>query len=296
MDYKQAGVDLQQADKIVDFVKNLQAGIGGFSGRYNVSGLELLSSTDGVGTKILVAKELNDYSTIGIDLVAMSVNDISASGGRPLFFLDYIACGKINKNIEHVITGVLTGCGQASCTLLGGETAEMPDMYAEDDMDLSGFAVGLAIKSEYWCACDGDVILGLPSNGIHSNGLSLARKVVPKRDWEQLLTPTIIYTPVMTELSRSGLIMAGAHITGGGLYSNIKRALGQNLEPRLNWDWGIPDIFNIIQKKVSEQEMRRVFNMGIGMAIVVSRDDIDKVKEVAKDAIIIGTVCYEPKN
>ncbi len=291
MDYRSAGVDIEKGDRFARFIASLRSpavssSIGGFSGGIplDVSRYKhplLLSTTDGVGTKLLVAKRLRKYDTIGIDLVAMNVNDLAVCGAQPLTFLDYIACGHLNESLlEDVIRGIVAGCEQAGCTLVGGETAEMPDLYEENDIDLAGFCVGLVEKDEVLPRLqdmqEGDLIYALPSSGIHSNGLSLARKALEKAPdsiWEELLIPTRIYVSELMLLSRSGLLLGAAHITGGGLEGNVLRVLPKTLRPRFFWDWEVPPIFRTIQQEgnIHPEEMRRVFNMGVGIAMIVSR-------------------------
>lgn len=300
--YKDAGVDIEKGDRFADFVKSLKSdallkGIGGFAGGIDLPVTEysspvLLSCTDGVGTKLLVAKQLNDYSTVGIDLVAMSVNDLLVCGAKPLIFLDYIACGKISeKRLQEVITGIVKGCEIAHTKLAGGETAEMPDMYAPDDIDLAGFAVGIVEKKNILPKKDlisgGDVVFGLPSSGIHSNGFSLARKVIPreqKKAWEELLIPTRIYTDEMAILLGTGKVLGAAHITGGGIYGNLKRVIPDHLACKLFHNWEIPRVFPAIQQQgnITDEEMYRVFNMGIGMALIVRNEDKDECVELSK--------------
>jgi phosphoribosylformylglycinamidine cyclo-ligase len=300
--YKDAGVDIEKGDRFTDFIKNLKSdallkGIGGFAGGIELpvtgySSPVLLSCTDGVGTKLLVAKELNDYSTVGIDLVAMSVNDLLVCGAKPLIFLDYIACGKISeKRLQEVITGIVRGCEIAHTYLAGGETAEMPDMYGPDDIDLAGFAVGIVDKEKILPKKDliseGDVILGLMSSGIHSNGFSLARKVIPREQrkvWEELLIPTRIYADEMDLLLQTGKVLAAAHITGGGIIGNLKRVIPEHLNPELYYNWEIPRIFSRIREQgnIADDEMYRVFNMGIGIAFIVKNEDKDGLMDFLK--------------
>ncbi len=291
LDYEKAGVSIRKGDEFAEFIKGLPSkavskGLGGFAGgaALDLRGYRepvLLSTTDGVGTKLLVAKRLGRWDTVGIDLVAMSVNDLVVCGARPLQFLDYIACGKIDERILHdVIRGVVAGCEQSDCQLTGGETAEMPDLYGEDDIDLAGFAVGIVEKSEMLprleLMTEGDLVLGMPSTGVHSNGYSLARKAVAPDDdaaWEELLVPTKIYVRELLELISTGLVLGAAHITGSGLMGNIQRVVPKGLRAGFSWDWAVPPIFATIQKggQIGEEEMRAVFNMGIGMALIVKR-------------------------
>ncbi|HOV64341.1 MAG TPA: phosphoribosylformylglycinamidine cyclo-ligase [Spirochaetia bacterium] len=300
--YEKAGVDIEKGDRFAEFIKNYASkavgNIGGFAG-----GIELdlaryrkpviLSTTDGVGTKLLVAMRLEKFDTVGIDLVAMNVNDLVVCGAAPVVFLDYIACGHIDEALlQEVITGVIHGCEEADCILAGGETAEMPDLYKGRDFDLAGFAVGIAEKDGMLPRLDqisaGDILLGLPSTGVHSNGYSLARKVIPASDRtlnEILLTPTKIYVHDMLTLLQSKKILAAAHITGSGLMGNTVRVIPQGLVPRFSFDWPEPPIFDIIRKKgkIQEEEMRKVFNLGLGMIVVVKRDDADAVMELSRE-------------
>lgn len=302
--YEKAGVDIRRGDRFAEFISKIDSPVipktlGGFSGGVepDLRGMEhpvLLSTTDGVGTKILVARHLGDYSTIGIDLVAMCVNDLAVCGAAPSVFLDYIACGKIVPPVlESVVRGIVRGCEEAECTLAGGETAEMPGVYGEDDIDLAGFCSGFVDRSRQLprkdLVRDGDVIFGLPSSGIHSNGLSLARSIVKPSDTEayrELLTPTRIYVRELKKLTASGQILAAAHITGGGLHGNISRVLPGGYRAELNHSWPVPPIFDHIRRKgsVEEEEMMRVFNLGIGIALVVHPVEVSVVQEDARKA------------
>jgi phosphoribosylformylglycinamidine cyclo-ligase len=299
--YREAGVDIDRGDRFVDFIKSIRSravdpGIGGFSAALPVEALGmrnpvLLTTTDGTGTKLLVAKKLGRFDTIGIDLVAMNVNDLLVCGARPVVFLDYIACGRIDETRLHeVMRGIVRGCELAGCSLGGGETAEMPDVYGAEDFDLAGFAVGFAEKDSLLPRRaeirPGDLVLGLPSSGIHSNGLSLARKVVPESDvetWEQMLVPTRIYASEMAALVQSGRVLAAAHITGGGLFGNLQRVIPAALGPRFTFDWPIPTVFTRIQSAggATDQEMRAVFNLGIGITLVAHPADAPVLKEIA---------------
>ncbi|MBN1524159.1 MAG: phosphoribosylformylglycinamidine cyclo-ligase [Spirochaetales bacterium] len=299
--YRDAGVDIEAGDRFVDFIKSIKSksipgNIGGFSGGFELDVSKykhpvLLSCTDGVGTKLLVAQKLEKFDTVGIDLVAMSVNDLVVAGAMPIQFLDYIACGKLKPELlQQVMKGIVAGCEQADCILAGGETAEMPDLYKADDFDLAGFAVGIVEKEKMLPKKDamkaGDIILGIPSAGIHSNGLSLARKAIAESDtnaWNLLLEPTKIYVQEMKPLLETGLILGAAHITGGGLVGNIVRSLPSFLKPRLSWDWQVPEIFSIIQKSgnITDHEMRKVFNMGIGMALIAAAENEKQLKNIA---------------
>ena len=291
--YSEAGVDIDRGDRFVDFIKSIRskavdAGIGGFSAALPVSSLGfrepvLMTTTDGTGTKLLVARKLGRFDTIGIDLVAMNVNDLLVCGARPLVFLDYIACGKIDETRLHdVMRGIVRGCELAGCSLGGGETAEMPDVYGSDDFDLAGFAVGFAEKEQVLPRKgeirEGDLILGIASSGIHSNGLSLARKIIPESDaesWNELLVPTRIYSREMQALVRTGRVLAAAHITGGGLFGNLQRVIPESLEPRFSFDWPVQPIFSRIQSGggIPDAEMRAVFNLGLGITLVAHPSD-----------------------
>lgn len=291
--YSEAGVDIEKGDRFASFIGNIKSkavsnSIGGFAGGIEIDTEKykkpvLLSCTDGVGTKLMVAQKLQKFDTLGIDLVAMCVNDLIVCGASPLVFLDYIGCGKLNEDVlKEVIKGVVEGCEQAGCTLAGGETAEMPDMYPENEFDLAGFSVGIVEKSQMLPLTDqvekGDVLIGMASVGVHSNGLSLARKAIDpndKENMEKLLTPTKIYVKEVETLLKSNMILAAAHITGGGLEGNILRALPEGLKPDLEWNWTVPEIFNTIQKNgnISDEEMKKVFNMGIGMTLIIKESN-----------------------
>ena len=286
----------------MDFIKSIRSravdpGIGGFSAALPIESLGfkspvLMTTTDGTGTKLLVARKLQRFDTIGIDLVAMSVNDLVVCGARPVVFLDYIACGRIDETRMHdIMRGIVRGCELAGCSLGGGETAEMPDLYGADDFDLAGFAVGIAEKSAVLPKKSeirsGDVILGLPSSGIHSNGLSLARKVIPESDaeaWNEMLVPTRIYAAEMRALIDTGRVLAAAHVTGGGLFGNLRRVIPAALRPAFTFDWQVPAIFPKIQSAggVSDDEMRAVFNLGIGIAMIAHRQDTAVLRECAR--------------
>lgn len=309
--YRDAGVDIEKGDRFVDFITSIRSpavdpGIGGFSAAFDLGSLPfrspvLLTTTDGVGTKVLVARALGRFDTIGIDLVAMNVNDLLVCGARPLLFLDYIACGRIHEErMREIMRGIVRGCEMAGCKLGGGETAEMPDVYGPDDLDLAGFAVGAAEKGRLLPRKDeilaGDLILGIPSSGIHSNGLSLARKVVPEDQWEELLTPTLIYAREMEALCETGDVLAAAHITGSGLAGNLQRVIPDSLALRLTFDWHVPPIFQKIQRlgEIPDSEMRAVFNLGIGIALVAHPESASRLREVARtsgfELLRIGTV------
>jgi phosphoribosylformylglycinamidine cyclo-ligase len=295
MDYEQAGVSVERGEGVVGRLKSMDSpaissAIGGFASQVSVSLSDMRdprigTSTDGVGTKILVAKRLGMYDTIGVDLVAMCVNDLLVGGFRPVSFLDYIACGKIDEDrLSAVLRGIISGCEQAGCTLDGGETAEMPDLYDEDDLDLAGFAVGIAEGEKLLPRREriaaGLAVYGVRSSGIHSNGLSLARKIAERYQgdggsgaeelWKNLLTPTRIYCELLGPAIDQGLITAAAHVTGGGLVANLARVLPVGIVPGISWDWEAGRVFEELQDigRVDTDEMRRVFNMGIGVVLV----------------------------
>ncbi|MEG0077571.1 phosphoribosylformylglycinamidine cyclo-ligase [Anaerorhabdus sp.] len=316
--YKDAGVNLEAGYESVERIKKhikrterlgVMGGIGAFGGLFDLSSLNmkepvLVSGTDGVGTKLKLAIMMNKHDTIGQDVVAMCVNDVLAQGAVPLFFLDYIAVGKNHPDqIEEIVKGVCDGCVLSDCALVGGETAEMPDMYAEDDYDIAGFTVGAVEKSKIITPDKvniGDVVIALPSSGVHSNGFSLVRKIVLKDNavdlntkfdeldksiGETLLTPTRIYVKPVAAVLKEIDVHGIAHITGGGFYENMPRCLaqGQGIEIEKG-SYTILPIFNVLQKlsNMDEYEMHNVFNMGVGMIIVVSPADVDKTLEILK--------------
>jgi phosphoribosylformylglycinamidine cyclo-ligase len=309
--YREAGVDVEKGDRFVDFIKSIRSaaidrGIGGFSAAIDVASLGmrhpvLLTTTDGVGTKILVAQRLGRLDTLGIDLVAMCVNDLVVCGARPVQFLDYIACGRLQEDrLEALMRGIVRGCELAGCRLGGGETAEMPDVYGPDEFDLAGFAVGAAEREGLLPRLDdmraGDLVLGIASSGIHSNGLSLARKALPEAEWGLLLPPTRIYAAEMAALCATGGVLAAAHITGSGLAGNLERVVPDGLQPRFTFDWPVPPVFHRIQELggVSDGEMRGVFNLGIGIALVAHPDRVPALDAAAAAAgfslLRIGTL------
>ena len=313
--YAGAGVDVDAAERFAEFIHRLDPAqshpgtIGGFAGRFDIDCSAfthpvLFSTTDGVGTKTLVARALGRYDTIGIDLVAMCVNDLAVHGAKPIQFLDYIACASIDRaQLDPLMRSILRGCQIAGCSLSGGETAEMPDAYRPGEIDLAGFAVGIAerdaVLPKMEAISAGCPIYGLPSSGIHSNGFSLARSVISQEDRDEfasLLEPTKIYVSEMLPLAASGSIAAAAHVTGGGLEANISRVMPEGMRPVLSYEWPIPRIFSAIQRrgKIDDSEMRRVFNMGIGVAVVIPLDRREHFEEAAADggieAIEIGSV------
>jgi phosphoribosylformylglycinamidine cyclo-ligase len=295
--YKKAGVDIDAADRFIGLIKPLVrttrrpevlGGIGGFSGLFRPRLAVLVSSTDGVGTKLLIADMVKKYDTVGVDLVAMSVDDVVVLGAEPLFFLDYIAVGKVAPPmLVDIVKGVVRGCREARCALVGGETAELPGLYSPGKWDLAGFCVGLVDEPEIidgrTCRA-GDAVIGLASSGLHSNGYSLARKVFPVREikgglWRELLRPTKIYCTAILEVLRTVPIKSMAHITGGGFYDNIPRVIPEGFGVRVEkGSWPVPPIFRKIQRagRVDDREMYRTLNMGIGMALVVSPKDLDR--------------------
>ncbi|WP_018149857.1 phosphoribosylformylglycinamidine cyclo-ligase [Leeia oryzae] len=314
--YRDAGVDIDAGDQLVENIKPLAkrtmrpevlTDIGGFGALVEISKKYkepvLVSGTDGVGTKLKLAFELNRHDTVGIDLVAMSVNDILVQGAEPLFFLDYFACGKLDvAQATDVVKGIATGCEQAGCALIGGETAEMPGMYPSGEYDLAGFAVGVVEKSKIITGktiADGDVVLGLSSNGAHSNGYSLIRKIVDhsKADLESdfygrtlsaaIMAPTRIYVKPILKLMENITVKGMAHITGGGLLENIPRVLPEGLTAELvAGSWQLPKLFEWLQKagNVEMNEMYRVFNCGIGMVLIVSAADADNATRILTEA------------
>lgn len=313
--YKQAGVDIEAGYEVVKRIKKIAKGIGLFGGLYPLGKQYLVSATDGVGTKLKIAFALNKHSTIGIDLVAMNVDDVVAMGAKPLFFLDYIALQKVDPHlVEKVIKGIAEGCRLAGVDLVGGETAELSDMYQKGEYDLAGFAVGVVDKGKVIDGSktkDGDKIIGLASSGLHSNGYTLARKVLfetarlnPKdkhEDFsrsigEELLTPTRIYTPLILEMVKKFKIKGIAHITGGGIPENLSRVIPPKKQAVIELNsWPIPKIFRLIQRlgEVDHEEMYKTFNMGIGMILVVDRKQADKVMKFLSKKKEVGYVIGE---
>jgi phosphoribosylformylglycinamidine cyclo-ligase len=327
--YKSAGVDISKGWKAVELIKKyventkrkeVLGEIGGFSGLFEIKKKKyknpvLVSSTDGVGTKLIIAQKMNIHNTVGIDLVAMGVNDIIVCGAEPIFFLDYISCGKLNpKRIAEIVEGISAGCKEAGCSLIGGEMAEMPGMYKEDEYDLAGFAVGIIEKRKIIDGSKikaGDKIIGLSSSGLHSNGYSLARKVFfeianynifekieefGKTLGEELLTPTKIYVKIVLNLVKRFEIKGIVNITGGGFLENIPRILPDKLfAVIIRNTWDVFPIFKMIQKigNISEKEMFRTFNMGIGMVIIVDKKESLKIMrylEKRETAYLIGEI------
>ena len=321
MDYKTSGVDIEAGYKSVELMKEhvkktmrpeVLGGLGGFSGAFSLKNIKemedpvLLSGTDGCGTKVKLAMIMDKHDTIGIDAVAMCVNDIACAGGEPLFFLDYIACGKnYPEKIAEIVKGVAEGCLQSDAALIGGETAEHPGLMPEEDYDLAGFAVGVVdrkdmITGEY--LADGDVLIGMASTGVHSNGFSLVRKVfemsresldtyydeLGKTLGEALLAPTRIYVKALKSIKNAGVtVKACSHITGGGFYENIPRMLIDGTRAVVEKDsYPVPPIFKLLAEKgdIAEQMMYNTFNMGLGMVLAVDPADVDKTMEAIKAA------------
>lgn len=303
--YKDAGVDIDAGSELVRRIAKMAPGIGGFGGLYPLGDSFLVAGTDGVGTKLKLAFETGIHETIGIDLVAMSVNDIVTSGAKPLFFLDYFATSHLDVDLaEKVIKGIVDGCQQSDCALLGGETAEMPDFYANGEYDLSGFAVGIVKKDSVIDGKNivaGDVLIGLPSSGVHSNGFSLVRRVLAHSGLslkdqlpgaavtlgEALMAPTVIYVKQVLDIIGKGGVKGIAHITGGGFTDNIPRVFPEGLGAVIYKDsWNVPAVFKWIQQagKIEDAEMSRTFNMGIGMVLVMSKEASQRILEDANGA------------
>lgn len=331
MDYKNAGVDIEAGYKSVELMKEhikktmrpeVLTNIGGFSGAFSMEKFKdmekptLVSGTDGVGTKLKLAFIMDKHDTVGIDCVAMCVNDIACAGGEPLFFLDYIACGKnYPEKIAEIVKGVATGCEMSSAALIGGETAEMPGFYPEDEYDLAGFAVGVVDEKDLITGKElkaGDVLVGMASSGVHSNGFSLVRKVfemtkesldtyydeLGKTLGEALIAPTKIYVKALRSVKEAGVrVKACSHITGGGFYENVPRMLKDDVCAVIEKDsYPIPPIFKLMAKKgqIEETMMYNTYNMGIGMVMAVDPADVDKtmeaVKAVRETPYVIGRI------
>ena len=326
MDYKNAGVDIEAGYQSVELMKKyvketmrpeVLGGIGGFSGAFSMEAFKnmekptLVSGTDGVGTKIKLAFLMDKHDTVGIDCVAMCVNDIACAGGEPLFFLDYIACGKNEpEKIATIVKGVAEGCRQCGAALIGGETAEHPGLMPEDEYDLAGFAVGVVDEKDLITGADleaGDVLIGIASSGVHSNGFSLIRKVfemtresldthydeLGKTLGEALIEPTIIYVKALRSIRESGVVIkACSHITGGGFYENVPRMLHDGVHAVIRKDsYKGPAIFRLLQDKggIEEHMMYNTYNMGIGMIAAVAPGDVDRAMEAVRAA---GETCY----
>lgn len=336
MDYKNAGVDIEAGYRSVELMKKhvketmrpeVLGGLGGFSGAFSMSAFKdmekptLVSGTDGVGTKLKLAFLLDKHDTIGIDCVAMCVNDIACAGGEPLFFLDYIACGKnFPEKIATIVSGVAEGCLQSDAALIGGETAEMPGFYPEDEYDLAGFAVGIVDQKDLITGKDikpGDVLVGIASSGVHSNGYSLVRKVfsMEKEDLntyydelgrtlgEALLEPTKIYVKALRSVRESGVTIKGcSHITGGGFYENIPRMLPDGVKAVVKKDsYEVPAIFKLLAKEgnIAEEMMYNTYNMGIGMMLALDPKDVEKamaaIEAAGETAYIVGEIAEGEK-
>ena len=327
MDYKKAGVDIEAGYRSVELMKKhvketmrpeVLGGLGGFAGAFSLDSIKkmeepvLLSGTDGCGTKVQLAYIMDKHDTIGIDCVAMCVNDIACSGGEPLFFLDYIACGKnYPEKIATIVGGVAEGCRQSECALIGGETAEHPGLMPVDEYDLAGFAVGVVDKKDLITGENikpGDKLIGIASSGVHSNGFSLVRKVfemteeslntyydeLGKTLGEALLAPTRIYVKALKKVKEAGVTIKGcSHITGGGFYENIPRMLPDGVKAVVKKDsYEVPAIFKLLAKTgdIEEEMMYNTYNMGIGMVLAIDPADVDKTMEALKAA---GETCYE---
>ena len=333
MDYKKAGVDIEAGYKSVELMKEhvkktmreeVLGGLGGFSGAFSLAKIKemeepvLLSGTDGCGTKVKLAIIMGKHDTIGIDAVAMCVNDIACAGGEPLFFLDYIACGKnVPEKIATIVKGVAEGCNQSGAALIGGETAEMPGFYPEDEYDLAGFAVGIVDKKDLITGENlsaGNVLIGMASSGVHSNGFSLVRKVFEKELTkeglntymdvlgttlgEALIAPTKIYVKALKAVKEAGVtIKACSHITGGGFYENVPRMLKDGVRAVIKKDsYPVPSIFKLLAEKgqIEEKMMYNTYNMGLGMILAVDAADADRTMEAIKAAgeapYVVGTI------
>lgn len=327
MDYKKAGVDIEAGYRSVELMKKhvketmrpeVLGGLGGFAGAFSLDSIKkmeepvLLSGTDGCGTKVQLAYIMDKHDTIGIDCVAMCVNDIACSGGEPLFFLDYIACGKnYPEKIATIVSGVAEGCKQSGAALVGGETAEHPGLMPVDEYDLAGFAVGVVDKKDLITGENikpGDKLIGIASSGVHSNGFSLVRKVfemteeslntyydeLGKTLGEALLAPTRIYVKALKKVKEAGVTIKGcSHITGGGFYENIPRMLPDGVKAVVKKDsYEVPAIFKLLAKTgdIEEEMMYNTYNMGIGMVLAIDSADVDKTMEALKAA---GETCYE---
>ena len=307
--YKKSGVNIPLANKLVEYISNVSKKnvkkmksksfneeIGGFGSLFDISHYKIkdpviVSCTDGVGTKIDLANKYKKFDTIGIDLVAMCINDLIVQGAKPLFFLDYIAIGKLDlKKIKKILKGIFKGCELSNCKLIGGETAEMPGIYSKDKFDLAGFSVGIVSKKKILNknkVRSGDLILAIPSNGIHSNGFSLVRSIlkkykIPNDLKKQLLNPTKIYSKEILKLTKKNLIHSAAHITGGGLVENLLRSIPTKLT--LNIDLNKIKILKIFKwiksKNISDSEMIRTFNCGVGFCIIVNKKNISQIKKI----------------
>ncbi|MBN2406575.1 MAG: phosphoribosylformylglycinamidine cyclo-ligase [Elusimicrobia bacterium] len=292
-DYKSSGVDVEKAEGLVRELKKKFPAIGSYSGVYPLGSTKLAATCDGVGTKIRLAIDYDRHEVVGEDLVAMSINDLFAGGAKPLFFLDYFSCGRLDETVfRRILKGIEDGLEKAGCMLLGGETAEMPDMYKDGEYDLAGFACGTVIRDlDKQEVKKGDVIIGLDSNGIHSNGFSLVRKVLGRGDIEKHIDLIMKPTRIYSEVTRGGeallkKVKSMAHVTGGGVKRALSRLLPEGLGGRVD-RLNEPDIFGIIRSKgVSEQELRSVFNMGCGMMLAAAPDDADDILSVTGGSVV----------
>ena len=298
------GVDIEAGDAFVEKLKEKAPTIGGFGGMFKVPrGYEepiLVSGTDGVGTKINICRVANDYTTIGQDLVAMCVNDIITCGAKPLYFLDYISTQKIDDNLADIMVGILKGCEIAGMELIGGETAEHTK---QNEYDLAGFCTGIVEKTELIDGSliqAGDKIIGLPSSGVHSNGYTLIndmlwRQKIYYKDMPELLTPTTIYAPLIMKLLEEFPIVGMAHITGGGLLSNVSRCIPEGLKADINYNsWNLPEIFQkiMLAGEIPEEEMKRVFNLGIGYCLIVPNEVVSDRQDMIEESWVIGEITH----
>ena len=298
------GVDIEAGDAFVEKLKEKAPTIGGFGGMFKVPrGYEepiLVSGTDGVGTKINICRVANDYTTIGQDLVAMCVNDIITCGAKPLYFLDYVSTQKIDDNLADIMVGILKGCEIAGMELIGGETAEHT---RQNEYDLAGFCTGIVEKTELIDGSliqAGDKIIGLPSSGFHSNGYTLIndmlwRQKISSEDIPELLTPTTIYAPLIMKLLEEFPIVGMAHITGGGLLSNVSRCIPEGLKADINYNsWNLPEIFQkiMLAGEIPEEEMKRVFNLGIGYCLIVPDEVVSDIQDMIEESWVIGEVTH----
>lgn len=327
LSYEKSGVSISGGDAWVETIKGLLAkrpkdknclgGVGGFAGLYRIGGGQCLAACcDGVGTKLELAKATGLYKGLGQDLVAMNVNDLVTVGARPLFFLDYAACGKLNESIlKEIVQGVIDACGESLCTLLGGETAEMPGVYDSDGFDLAGFSVGIVEEEKIIDGSgiqEGDLLIGLPSSGIHSNGYSLVRSALGKEGldvaldslptgWQETvgeaaMRPTKLYVKAALAAASTGKVRGMAHITGGGMLGNVIRVIPKHLDVAVDFlSWRRPAVFDLIQSAgIEEEEMRRVFNLGIGFVFIAAPDDLKEIEKsleaLGEEPAVIGEV------
>ena len=327
LSYEKSGVSISGGDAWVETIKGLLAkrpkdkncvgGVGGFAGLYRIGGGQCLAACcDGVGTKLELAKATGLYKGLGQDLVAMNVNDLVTVGARPLFFLDYAACGKLNESIlKEIVQGVIDACGESLCTLLGGETAEMPGVYDSDGFDLAGYFVGIVEEEKIIDGSgiqEGDLLIGLPSSGIHSNGYSLVRSALGKEGldvaldslptgWQEtvgeaVMRPTKLYVKAALAAASTGKVRGMAHITGGGMLGNVIRVIPKHLDVAVDFlSWRRPAVFDLIQSAgIEEEEMRRVFNLGIGFVFIAAPDDLKEIEKsleaLGEEPAVIGEV------